>query len=128
MKWTPSHQGETSAPKWLKTSLTFLCRFLFGLSLIGALALVVVHVFDIPLQFDPFRVVSLFLLAGGLLTITDTWRTWLFRLPGKTRFSPPVLYGYPGWRAIIQSQFVGGSFLFIFGALLFFASWRADWS
>lgn len=88
----------------------------------GALALVVVHVFDIPIKFNAIRVVSLFLLAGGLLSIIDTWRTWFFRLAGKTRFSPPVLYGYPGWRAVIQSQFVSGCFLIGFGLLLFFAS------
>ncbi len=118
MNWTPPPQGESNAPTWLKTCLTLLYRFLCGLLILGALAPIAAHVFDIPIQFNTVRVVSLFLLAGGSLSITNAWRTRLLRLPVMTRFSPPVPYGYPGWRSILQSQFVGGCFLSILGALL----------
>lgn len=111
MNWTPPPQGKSNAPTWLY-------RFLCGLLVLGSLVPISAHVFDIPIQFNTIRMVSLFLLAGGLLSIVNTWRTWLLRLPVTNRFSPPVLYGYPGWRSILQSQFVGGCFLFIFGALL----------
>jgi len=117
MTWTPQPQGESNAPTWLKTSLTLLYRFLCGLWVLGALVPIAAHVFDIPIPLNTNRMVPLFFLAVGSLSITDTWRTWLLRLPVKTRFSPPVQYGYPGWRSILQSQFVGGCFLFIFGGL-----------
>ncbi|WEY37757.1 hypothetical protein [Paraburkholderia sp. SUR17] len=119
MNWTPLPQGKSNAPTWLKTSLTLLYRFLCGLLALGALVPIAAHVFDFPIQFNAIRMVSLFLLAAGLLSITDACRTWLLRLPVATRFSPPVQYSYPGWRSILQSQFVGGCFLFMSGALLF---------
>ena len=118
MNWTPSPQGKSNAPAWLTTSLTCLYRFLCGLLILDALVLIAANVFDIRTQFNTTRTFFLFFLACGLLSITDAWRTWLLRLPVKTRFSSPVPYGYPGWRSILQAQFVGGCFLFVFGALL----------
>ncbi|AUT64267.1 hypothetical protein C2L65_31660 [Paraburkholderia terrae] len=118
MNWTPPSQDKSNAPAWLKTSLTLLYRFLCGLLVLGALVPIAAHVLDIPIHFNTIRMVSLFFLAGGSLSITNAWRTWLMRLPVTTRFSPPVPYGYPGWRSILQSQLVGGCFLFVFGALL----------
>ncbi|VVE05237.1 hypothetical protein PAQ31011_02352 [Pandoraea aquatica] len=118
MNWTPPPQGESTAPKWLKTSLTLLYRALCGILVLGGLAFIVAHIFNIPTQFDTILPFSLFILTFGLFSIVDTWRIWLLRLPVKTRFSPPVPYGYPGWRSILQSELLAGGYLFIFGALL----------
>lgn len=119
MKWTSPPQGESSAPKWLKMSLASLYRLLCGLLLLGVFVLVGIHVFDIQIHVNTIRIIFLLTLTGGLIVITDAWRNWLLHLPVKTRFTLPVSYGYPGWRAIIQSQFASGCFLLIFGVLLF---------
>ena len=118
MAWTPPPQGKSNAPTLLKTSLTPLYRLLCGLLVLGALVLIVMQVFDIPIPFDTPRTFSLFILAGGVLVFTDALRNWLLRLPIPTRYSQPVAYGYPGWRGFLQAQFATGCFLFFFGALL----------
>ncbi|MGY6121872.1 hypothetical protein ACW9YQ_16125 (plasmid) [Paraburkholderia strydomiana] len=118
MTWTPPPQGKTNAPTWLMASLTPLYRLLCGLLVVGALVPIVMQVFDIPIPFDTPRTFSLFILAGGVLALTHALRTWLLRLPIRTRYSQPVPYGYPGWRGFLQAQFAMGGFLFFFGALL----------
>lgn len=118
MKWTPSPHGDSGAPMWLKTGLTLLQRVLCGLLILGVLSLVLAQVFEIPINVNPIRLFQLAALALGLITVTDTSRTWLFRLPVTTRFAPPIPYGYPGWRSILQSHLVSGVFLIAFGALL----------
>lgn len=105
MAWTPPPQGKSNAPTLLKTSLTPLYRLLCGLLVLGALVLIVMQVFDIPVPFDTPRTFSLFVLAGacscsrtpcGLgfcacLSRPDTPNRWHMAIQDGVAFSKPSL-------------------------------------
>lgn len=119
MKWTPAPQDANSAPQWIKTAVTLTYRVLCGLIILAAVAFVSMHLFHVPIELQPIRLLQLFVLSCGFMSISHALRTWLLRLPVPIRFSAPVPYGYPGWRTILQSQFVAGCVLVAFGAVLF---------
>ena len=119
MKWTPAPQDANSAPQWIKTAVTLTYRVLCGLIILAAVAFVSMHLFHVPIELQPIRLLQLFVLSCGFMSISHALRIWLLRLPVPIRFSAPVPYGYPGWRTILQSQFVAGCVLVAFGAVLF---------
>lgn len=111
-------KGDSGAPAWLKKGLTLLHRILCALLILGVFVLVLAHVFEISINISPMRLFQLGSLTIGFFSVTDTWRTWLLRLPVSSRFSPPVPYGYPGRRSILQSHLAAGVVLIVFGASL----------
>ncbi|MGN7103815.1 hypothetical protein ACTHR6_19560 [Ralstonia holmesii] len=120
MTWTPSPQGDSGAPQWLKTAVTLAYRASCVLLALAALAFPTMQLFHLPNELEPLRLAKFCVLVCGVLSVSHAWRIWLLRLPVPIRFSAPVPYGYPGWRPILRSQLVSGCVFLAFGVALFF--------
>lgn len=119
MKWTPAPQGDNPAPQWLKAAVTLAYRASCALLVLAALVFLAMQLFKLPIELETLQLVKFCVLDCGFLSISHALRIWLLRLPVPIRFSAPVPYGYPGWRPILQSQFIAGFELLAFGVVLF---------
>lgn len=63
MNSTPASPDDSDAPPWRQTAVTLAYRFLCGLLMVAALALLVGYLFLRPIELGPIRLAQFFVLG-----------------------------------------------------------------